>query len=243
MNYIRKETAISQQAKEWIKKHKKELLATFASDEICPSFVDIQDEKPSTILMAGSPGAGKTEFSRNLIKKNKLVVVRIDPDDVRKILPQYTGKNSDEVQGAASLGVEKLYDYVLQKKKPVIIDGTLTNFDLSYKNIKRSLDKGRRVAIFYIYQDPLIAWNFTQIREKVEGRYIPKWAFIDAFLNAKKNVEKMKKEFGNKIDVYVVKKNFNNDLSEIYEMDGSSHSSIDEMLDFKYSKTTLDKLI
>jgi hypothetical protein len=57
------------------------------------------------------------------------------------------------------------------------------------------LDKGRKVAIFYIYQDPLIAWKFTQIREKVEGRYIPKEAFIDAFFNAKENVEKMKKEF------------------------------------------------
>ena len=82
MIYIRKETKISEQAKEWIKKNKKMLLDKFASDRVCPPYGNELHEKPSTILMAGSPGAGKTEFSINLIKKNQLTVVRIDPDDV-----------------------------------------------------------------------------------------------------------------------------------------------------------------
>jgi tRNA A37 threonylcarbamoyladenosine biosynthesis protein TsaE len=51
------------------KQETKDLLAKFASDFICPPHGDRPSEDPSTILMAGSPGAGKTEFSLNLIKK------------------------------------------------------------------------------------------------------------------------------------------------------------------------------
>ena len=47
--------------------------------------------------MAGSPSAGKTESSRNLIKsitKDEQCVVRIDLDDLRNRFDEYTGANS-----------------------------------------------------------------------------------------------------------------------------------------------------
>lgn len=52
------------------------------------------DAQPLSIFMAGSPGAGKTEFSKRLIKENNINAVRIDADEIKTIIPQYTGKNS-----------------------------------------------------------------------------------------------------------------------------------------------------
>lgn len=234
MIYIRKETKISEEAKKWVKKNKKELIEKFAGDSVCQTVSD-----PSTVFMAGSPGAGKTEFSRNLIREQRLAVVRIDPDDIRKMLPQYTGRNSDEVQGAASLGVEKLYDYVLEKKKSAIIDGTFSNYDVSARNIRRSLEKERSVALFYIYQDPKVAWEFTQMREKEEGRYVPKDMFIDAFFRARENVVRAKREFGDKIRLHLAEKDYKNGTKLVY----ADAEDVDGRIKIIYNKTTIRKLL
>ena len=80
----------------------------------------IPDELPVSVFMAGSPGAGKTEFSKNIIsilEKNKEHrVIRIDGDDIRGKFPNYTGNNSYLFQGAVSLVVEKIHDLVLSQK-------------------------------------------------------------------------------------------------------------------------------
>ena len=47
--------------------------------------------------MAGSPGAGKTEYSKRFVdgvkKDTGASIVRIDGDEIREILPQYNGSN------------------------------------------------------------------------------------------------------------------------------------------------------
>ena len=64
-------------------------------------------DSPVTIFMAGSPGAGKTEYSKNLLdlvsKNSKYHPVRIDSDELRSEIPGYTGNNSSHVQGAVSI--------------------------------------------------------------------------------------------------------------------------------------------
>jgi adenylylsulfate kinase-like enzyme len=61
---------------------------------------------PISVFMAGSPGAGKTEYSKNLIKVlekgNQRQVIRIDSDDIRPLIPGYTGRNSHLFQEAVS---------------------------------------------------------------------------------------------------------------------------------------------
>jgi len=70
------------------------------------------DITPVSAFMAGSPGAGKTEFSKSLIKileeGDEHRVIRIDGDEVRQFIPGYTGTNSHLFQGAISLIVEKM---------------------------------------------------------------------------------------------------------------------------------------
>lgn len=199
--------SISDDALKFVKGNKKYLIQAFCSrDKYPPS------KRPFTILMAGSPGAGKTEFSKSLIpilqkSDPECAIVRIDADEVRSIIPQFTGSNSDLIQAAASLGVEKLFDYVQDHNQNCIVDGTLANILVARKNISRALKHGRKVGIFYIYQNPLIAWDFTKKREAVEGRTVPAEAFVNAFFSSKENVNLIKSEFGQQIELNVIIKN------------------------------------
>jgi len=75
------ETAIKQRAEEFARKNKN-TIAKEATDR--SRF--LPDEFPVSVFMAGSPGAGKTESSRNLIKrftKDSQSVLRIDSDELR----------------------------------------------------------------------------------------------------------------------------------------------------------------
>jgi len=166
--------------------------------------------------MAGSPGAGKTEFSKRLIEiMTPIPIVRIDADEIKESIPQYNGQNSDLVQGAASIMVDNLNYYTLKHKQNSIMDGTFANYAIARRNIENCLKKNRSIGVFYIYQDPIIAWDFTRKRKKLEGRYVPKEAFIDAFFKAKENVQSIKEEFGDKIELNLVIKNSNNEDEDI----------------------------
>ena len=104
----------STQVLQYVKDHKKELCEKFASIEIYPLVKD-----PSAYFMAGSPGAGKTEYSKSFIEQleakfSERKIVRIDADEVRDSIPTYDRTNAPLMQRAAALGVEKLLDCVFK---------------------------------------------------------------------------------------------------------------------------------
>ncbi len=226
------DSKIAEEAKLFIKKEKRALIKKFADLEKFPP-----NEKPFSFFMAGSPGAGKTEFSKRLIEiMAPISIVRIDADEIREFIPQYNGKNSDIVQGAASIGVDNLNYYTLKHKQNSIMDGTFANYSVARRNVINCLNKKRQISVFYIYQDPIIAWDFARKREKLEGRYVPKEAFIDAFFKAKENVKLIKEEFGNKIELNLVIKNENNGVQEI---ESNISSNIDDFTIITYTKESL----
>ena len=206
-----------------------------------------QDLLPVSVFMAGSPGAGKTEFSKNFImeifRENlDRGVIRIDGDELRSLFPGYTGNNSYLFQGAVALIVEKVHDFVLAQKQSFILDGTFSNYEKAVQNVRRSLAKGRAVFIFYIYQNPKIAWEFTQKREEVEGRNIPKKEFIEHFLNAQETVNQIRKEFGVNVAIYLVKKEYKNMVQEIAKIEPHSQQ-VDEFVGERYTKNELHALL
>lgn len=226
-----------ERAKEFIKKNKHLLFEKFASNKIYQP-----NENPISLFMAGSPGAGKTEYSKALIeiaKNSANPIVRIDADEIREIIPQYNGANSDLVQRAASIGVHKLYDYVLKNKLNVMLDGTFAKFDIAHRNIIRSLNRNRVIGIYYVYQDPLIAWEFTKKREKLEGRKVPKIVFIEAFINARENVTRIKTIFKDKIKLYLVIKNYSNNIEKFYP----KVNNINDHFKIQYSEEKLNQLL
>lgn len=201
---------LSDEAILYVKKHEKEIIEKFANKSLYKPV-----ERPFTLFMAGSPGAGKTEFSKSYIKElhktnPDITVVRIDADEIRDLLPQYKGNNADVVQHACGVAVGKLFDYVQKQGQNAIVDGTFSDYDISCKDVNRALKRGRDVDIYYIYQDPLIAWDFTKKREQLEGRHVSKEMFIESFFAAKNNVNQVKSELGKQIELYLIIKDISN---------------------------------
>lgn len=200
---------------------------------------------PVTFFMAGSPGAGKTETSKQLItelskyvfQKKEIIypMVRIDADEIRKLCPGYSGSNAHFFQRAASLGVDKLIDYVNKKKYNALVDGTFAT-DRSISNIDIAIKKGREI---YIYQEPLKAWEFTLKREKLHSRKITKEAFVKAFIKAKENVNNAKKMYKEKVNLNVIIKNYANNIEKIY----MNVESVDNYVEFNYNEQTLCNII
>jgi len=225
------------EALEFIKKNQKTLISNF-----CNNVIQI-DNMPVSIFMAGSPGAGKTEYSKRLLKeleqKGLSRAIRIDPDEVRAYIPGYNGKNAGLFQRGATLGVEKIHDYALLKKKNFLLDTTFSDYEKSRKNIIRSLDRGRLVTIQYLYQDAKVAWDFTKKREEIEKRGIPVDFFINSLFSAKDNVNKIKEEFGNKLMLDLIIKDYtNNSISTILNIE-----KIDNHLKMEYTKDELKKIL
>ena len=232
MNKLKKE------AKIFIKKNKNLLIEKFANlNNFKPQ------SKPVSIFMAGSPCAGKTETSKlflNILeKKFERKFIRIDIDEIREIIPQYNGKNSNIIQGACAIGVEKLYDHVLKHELDVVVDGTFANLRISQKNIERSINKNRIVNIFYVYQSPKIAWELTKKREALDGRFVPKKVFVDSFLNSRYNVNRMKEVYKGRIRLILLKKNYSYSSGRTYfDID-----NVDKYIRQDYTKTYLNKTL
>ncbi|MBU3978435.1 zeta toxin family protein [Patescibacteria group bacterium] len=227
---------IEEQAKEWVRQNKRVIIDKFANLNVYPGV-----SNPFTIFMAGSPGAGKTEFSKSFIKDYDpgTKIVRIDADEIRDLIPGYTGQNAYKVQGAAAIGVEKLFDYIQNHHQNAIMDGTFSDYKISKDNVERSLHRDRSVGIFYLYQEPKVAWEFTKIREVKEKRHVSKAMFINSFFAARDNVNKIKQEFGKAIELNLVIKNFENKLEKTqFKID-----KVENYIDIKYTMEELSLLL
>jgi UDP-N-acetylglucosamine kinase len=202
----------------------------------------VAEDHPVSVFMAGSPGAGKTETSKELLaslEKDRSKVLRIEPDELRCEFAGYTGANSWLFQPAISILVEKIHDLALDQKQSFLFDGTLSHYDVAKKNIKRSLGKGRTVQILYVYQEPLLAWEFVCAREAAEGRRIPPEHFIEQYFAARDVVNRSKREFGPAIKVDLLLKN-NDGSSRFYK---AGVDQIDYHIPEKYDRVALEKML
>jgi Holliday junction resolvasome RuvABC DNA-binding subunit len=93
----------------------------------------------------------------------------------------------------------------------------------------------------YVYQDPLLAWEFVKARELTEGRNIPKAEFIRQLFAAKEVVRKLKRSYRLQLKVDLIVK----------DTDGSNQAvelnvdpdQIDALVTFGYSATELDRIL
>lgn len=199
------------------------------------------EDNPVSVFMAGSPGAGKTEASLSLIAKlaSEYQVLRIDPDELRSEFEDYEGCNSYLFQPAVSILVEKIHDFALKNKQSFLMDGTLASYEVARRNIQRSLNKDRFVQILYVYQQPRLAWNFVQAREREEGRRILPEHFVEQYFAARETVNKLKAEYGKELWVDLLLKDIDNsNRSYVANVD-----KIDNHIPEKYNYESLMTLI
>ena len=190
----------AEKARKWVKANSGNIVET-----LCAAAESV-DTKPA-IFMAGSPGAGKTETARRLIKRfHEGSLVHIDQDVIKSLVPGYVGSDAEKYHGAASLGVEKVLDYVLKKGYGFVLDSTLSDVEKAKDNISRSLKKNYAVKIYFVYQEPQNAWGFVKRREQVEGRVVPKESFVRQFVKSRSAVNEIKQTFGKKVNLNFVLK-------------------------------------
>ena len=229
-----KKISLEKLSRKWIAENRSELIKRFCSDDKhAPS------ETPFTIFMAGTPGAGKTEFSVSLISQFPEPIVRIDADEIRELFRPmgYNGSNADQVQKAAIKGVEILHDYALHKSQNILLDGTFA-YKSWRKNIDRSLKKGRPVEIYFLYQDPAIAWGFCVKRAERGGRVVPPRVFVDSYFSSIQNVEKAKNIFGGKIQVHFAVNNYQDEPMDI----SVNVASVENLLPKRYTKDEIERI-
>ena len=107
------------------------------------------------------------------------------------------------------------------------------------QNIDRALRNGYQVYIFYVYQDPVSAWKFTQAREKTEGRRIKKDTFIQQFFAAPTVVNTIKAQYKKKVTVKLI-------LKDIYHTTKQFEKNvdvIDNYIKHSYTEETLENLL
>lgn len=235
--FSREEESIIKENNEHARKIKKEIAKQLTDINLFPP-----ENYPVSVFMAGSPGAGKTEASKWLIKQlsgnNEKQILRIDPDELRNYFSNYKGENSNLFQSAVSILVEKIHDEALRNEQSFVFDGTFSQIDVCRKNIERSLSKKRLIKILYVYQDPLQAWNFVQERFKKEGRYVPKNIFIEQYFNARKVVNQIKKEYP-QVEIYLLVKNIDGSNQKFKE----NISNIDSFIKEMYTQNILENML
>lgn len=118
-------------------------------------------------------------------------------------------------QDAANKAVNLLFDYANKKGgQNVLLDGTFA-YGNWRENVLRSIDHGRNVEIYYLHQDPLIAWDFAKKREKEQGRAVPIEVFIKSYEQSRQNAQKAKEIFGDKVVLYFAKNNYQKTVESV----------------------------
>ncbi len=234
MPLTRHEERIKTEALEFARENKKRIARNHADPEVFTP-----EQNPVSIFMAGSPGAGKTEASLELIHEVGGSVLRIDPDELRQHFPAYTGDNSYLFQPAVSVLVERILDTALRQKQSYLLDGTLTNHAKALENMERALRRDRAVQVLYVYQEPQQAWRFVQAREAAEGRRIELETFIHQYFEARQVVNRLKSELGKAIQVDLLLKN-NDGSQRAYQ---ANVEQIDNHIPEKYDSQGLRALL
>lgn len=198
-----------------------------------------REEYPVSVFMAGSPGAGKTEASIELIERLGSPVIRIDPDELRAECPGYNGANAYLFQPAVSVLVDKIHDEALEQSQSFVLDGTLSNYDRAKKNIDRSLGRSRTVQILYVYQEPKLAWDFVVARESAEGRRIKPEDFLNQYFAAREVVNRLKREYGARVAVDLLLKN-NDNSNRLYR---AGVDQIDHHIPERYGRSDVERML
>jgi UDP-N-acetylglucosamine kinase len=230
---------VQRQALAFAKANKKKIAQELTDPAVYPP-----EPNPVAVFMAGSPGAGKTEASMALVAEleagSTKKILRVDPDDLRCRFPSYSGNNSYLFQGAISILVDKVLDYAHANRQSFLLDGTLAAYEPAYRNIKRCVDKQRKVQILYVYLDPIQAWTFVQAREIEEGRNIPVDQFISQYFAARDVVNALKAEFGSDIMVDLLIKPNDSAQQRLYK---AGIDKIDYHVPEKYDRASLENIL
>lgn len=187
----------------WARKNKNRLIKEYFKKRKFSS-----SDPPVAIFMAGIPGAGKTEFTKELIKTLVQTPLRIDMDEIAADIEGYSAPTAYAFREGATIILNRIYDKALQHRKDFIFDGTFGSKN-AIKNVLRAQKKGYATKVYFIYQTPEVAWQFTKDRELVEHRSIDRDGFMDSYYNVLSNLKDLQ-ETCNDVTISLIIKDHEN---------------------------------
>lgn len=185
----------------------KEIVQMFISDK----GFDHEVEGRVGILLGGGSGVGKSRIINKIIGTNGYVLV--DPDEIKKLLPEYREAIKLQLPEAADIVHEEssdiaqlLLDECIERYEPFIYDGTMKNL-VKYKRIINELQsRDYSIQIIIVDADVEIAYD------RVKKRYFEDWRFVGRDIVEQTNylVAKSFQELYNLVDMYSVFENNSN---------------------------------
>jgi predicted kinase len=126
-------------------------------------------------FVTGLPACGKSTIVRHVFQKARAMV--LDPDDAKKMLPEYKGgKNSLPLHEESSKiikGTNGLLDCVLDRGWNFIMPTIGADADHLREVRNRLIDTGYKVTLLYVHCEPEIAAIRSLQRLADDGRYVP----------------------------------------------------------------------
>ena len=149
-----------------------------------------RQEHPEAILLAGQPGAGKTEltaaamaerFSDSCMSINGDDYRRFHPDH-RNIIARYGDEAADHFSRFSSAVTESLIDVFSDEGFNLIIEGTCRTVEVPERTAKILFEKGYRVEIAALAVHPVSSLLSTAIRlyRMCEHGTVPRVTSIEA---------------------------------------------------------------
>lgn len=220
----------------WAKENKKD----FAQNFVKKSHLT-DDDKYSAFIMAGLPGSGKTEFSKEIVKTYGIHTLRIDMDEIASQIPTYQPENADQFRKGATVLMNNIFDLVLKNRFNFILDGTFGS-PHAISNIERALRRNYTIKIMYVHQDPKLAWKYTLAREKIEHRAIEQQGFISTYFKIIHNLQALQFIGSPHLTLDIALKNPDNSIQKP-RLRNVSPNQLDKLINRQYNEDSLKEYI
>jgi predicted ABC-type ATPase len=155
-------------------------------------------------------------------------------DEIAGWIEGYKPEIADKFRGGASIIMSRIYDEVIKNNINFVFDGTFSS-DNALRNLERAVSHGYQVKVYYIHQEPTVAWQFTKDRELVEHRAIERKGFIETYSHIKENLKELCKIDKN-VTISLIIKDEENKVGQ--RLENVDSSIFDRLPDF----LTLDEL-
>eukprot|EP00547_Thalassionema_nitzschioides_P014728 CAMPEP_0194240102 /NCGR_PEP_ID=MMETSP0158-20130606/6377_1 /TAXON_ID=33649 /ORGANISM="Thalassionema nitzschioides, Strain L26-B" /LENGTH=746 /DNA_ID=CAMNT_0038974741 /DNA_START=99 /DNA_END=2339 /DNA_ORIENTATION=- len=160
--------------------------------------------EPWIVFTAGAMGAGKSYTMKQLVlRQNRfplLAFVMVDPDEVRRHLPEYAALICDDPLEAghrtrkeAGLICETLTLAALEAGTNVLVDGSLRDaewYSRYLRGLRRSFPNVRQ-AIIHITASPSVVLERAERRGRETGRVIPRDLLLATLEQVPRSVERL----------------------------------------------------
>lgn len=142
-------------------------------------------ESPTFVILGGRGGSGKSKLNGLAYDPDKFI--KIDPDEIKEMLPEYNGSNAWEVHEESSDMSKELLKIARQKGLNVVLDGTMSGYDSAKKKINDFKDSGYNIEGYYMH----LPRELSAVRGvsrfatggSFNGRYVP----VDIMLGMRNN--------------------------------------------------------